>query len=353
MQDHISAPLDWGQSQPSEIALRRLMAKHPKLTRWGLMNLSDRDYGRARAELPAYPEEYRIACEFILAGMPGVPAGEALPFLLAQTPRRGMGRGHLSRMVLRLKRRDNRRSARVRLGGPTGAAECLAQAAERFSMNALGSRPSMVSVEQARGFLAALAAGETAFTFQTFDDSGAKRRELARVIHGTLEERLDKLTRLSALGAGVFMTANRTDLRGRREANIVAVRALFVDLDGAPIPDLNRLGLLAHILVETSPGRFHLYWLVKGVARTEFTALQKRLAALLGGDPSVIDLPRVMRLPGFPHQKNHAGPHMVRFWENESLAPYEANAFRAKLSVAEKNCAPQPNPNYSQPSRAD
>jgi putative DNA primase/helicase len=48
-----------------------------------------------------------------------------------------------------------------------------------------------------------------------------------------------------------------------------------------------------------------------------------------------------MRLPGFPHQKNLAGPHMVRFWENKSLAPYESNALRAKLSAAEKNCAPK------------
>jgi hypothetical protein len=72
MEDYNSAPLDQGQSQPSEIALRRLMAEHPKLTRWGLMNLSDPDYGRARAELTAHPEEYRIAGEFIHAGMPGV-----------------------------------------------------------------------------------------------------------------------------------------------------------------------------------------------------------------------------------------------------------------------------------------
>jgi hypothetical protein len=59
-------------AQPSGLALWRLMAAHPKLTRWGLMNLSDPDYGRARAELAAHPEEFQTASEFIHAGMPGV-----------------------------------------------------------------------------------------------------------------------------------------------------------------------------------------------------------------------------------------------------------------------------------------
>jgi RepB DNA-primase from phage plasmid len=204
-----------------------------------------------------------------------------------------------------------------------------------------GPSPFAIDTESARGFLDALAPGEAAFTFQTFDDTNAKRRNLARVIHGNFDEQCSELARLSALGAGVFVTANRTDLKGRREANVLAVRALFVDLDGSPIPDLNRLGLPAHILVETSPGRFHLYWFVKGVERAEFTAMQKRLAAIMGGDSSVCDLPRVMRLPGFPHQKDPADPHMVRSWTNEPLAPYEANALRAKLSAAEKNRAPK------------
>ena len=47
------------------------------------------------------------------------------------------------------------------------------------------------SVLNRRAIPPALALGETLFTFQTFDDSGAKRRGLARVMHGTREELLD------------------------------------------------------------------------------------------------------------------------------------------------------------------
>jgi hypothetical protein len=95
-------------------------------------------------------------------------------------------------------------------------------------VTALGPSPFAIDTDSARGFLGALAPGEAAFTFQTFDDTDAKRRNLARVIHGAFDEACSELTRLSALGAGVFMTANRTDLKGRREANVIAVRALFV-----------------------------------------------------------------------------------------------------------------------------
>ena len=166
--------------------------------------------------------------------------------------------------------------------------------------------------------------------------TGRDGPELARVTHGSLAERLSELSPLSALGAGVFVTVNWTDLKGRREANIVAVRALFADLDGAPLSVLKRLSLLPHIIAMTSPSRFHVYWRVNGVETAEFAGLQKRLAALLGSDPSVCDLPRVMRLPGFPHQKDPAAPHLVWFQAREHSGPHEADAFRAALAAAER-----------------
>jgi hypothetical protein len=40
---------------------------------------------------------------------------------------------------------------------------------------------------------------------------------------------------LNREGAGVFVTVNETDLKGRTAKNITSVRAVFVDLDGAPL----------------------------------------------------------------------------------------------------------------------
>jgi hypothetical protein len=155
----------------------------------------------------------------------------------------------------------------------------------------------------ARVFLRALGGGVS--TFQTFDDCAARKdRTLARVLHGTIEEHFAGLECLNNRGAGIFVTVNRTDGKGRERNNIVGVRAVFVDLDGVSPDPVLRWALVPHLVVESSPSRFHGYWLVdQTVALTEFTGLQKKLAKLFGGDPKVHDLSRVMRLPGFVHRK--------------------------------------------------
>ena len=94
------------------------------------------------------------------------------------------------------------------------------------------------------------------FTFQTFDDrKSGKNSSLARVLHGTLAEHANALTDLNNRGAGVFVTVNKTDLRGRKLENIVSVRALFVDLDGAPLTPILDSQVEPNIIVESSPGR--------------------------------------------------------------------------------------------------
>jgi hypothetical protein len=136
-------------------------------------------------------------------------------------------------------------------------------------------------------------------TFQAFDDSPAKRTDLARILHGTLPECAQKLIALNEYGAGIFVTVNETDLKGRKIENVVAVRALFVDADG---PLTVSWALEPDILVQ-SGGGLHAYWTVTNAPLEAFTPAQKRLAAYYGTDPKVSDLPRVMRLPGFFHLK--------------------------------------------------
>ena len=62
-------------------------------------------------------------------------------------------------------------------------------------------------------------------------------------------------------------------------------------------------GLLPTMVVSSSPGRWHAYWLISDCPLETFGPTQQRLASMFNGDPSVIDLPRVMRLPGFYHLK--------------------------------------------------
>jgi hypothetical protein len=162
--------------------------------------------------------------------------------------------------------------------------------------------PMAPDLKMAKRFLQLLDPKATAFTFQTLDDNhDRKSAKLNKVLHGSLEKHWQTLTSLSKQGAGVFVTINETDFSGRKEANIKRVRAIFVDTDGAPQEPIDEYS--PHIVVETSPGRYHNYWLVKDCPLTEFKEAQIQMIEAWDTDKSINDLTRIMRLPGFPHQK--------------------------------------------------
>lgn len=148
-----------------------------------------------------------------------------------------------------------------------------------------------------------------------FDDTG-QDTSLARTLHGPLYKKRQRLAQLNSRGCGVFVTPNviAPDTR-RLTENVIRIRALFADADDPErLPEvksaIRRLGLQPSIVVESSPGKRHFYWLTDDCPLGEFAAAQKALAAALGTDPSVHDLPRVMRLPGFIHRKG--APSMTR-----------------------------------------
>jgi hypothetical protein len=153
-------------------------------------------------------------------------------------------------------------------------------------------------------------------TFQTFSETGNSVPNLARVLHGSFSAHVDRLIDLNQRAAGIFVMVNSGDLRGRREANVVAVRAAFVDLDGAPLELLGDSPVKPHIIVESSANRYHAYWVLEGCPLEAFKPLQKALATRFHGDPRVCDLPRVMRLPGFYHRK--ADPFLTHVISNDA-----------------------------------
>jgi hypothetical protein len=172
------------------------------------------------------------------------------------------------------------------------------------------------NLAQAQQYSVALAPNGI-FTFQAFDDKISKKRTLNRVLHGTLDQHADELIRLNLAGAGIFVMVNEGDgvvhtgkKTCRTNDNVKRIRSVFCDLDGAPLEPILQAPLEPHIIVESSPGKWHAYWLTSDTSLDEFKGMQKALAAKYSGDPSVCDLARVMRLPGFYHQKGE--PFMTR-----------------------------------------
>lgn len=168
------------------------------------------------------------------------------------------------------------------------------------------------------------------FTFQTFSDKESDKRTFmgedgsqktydpnAHVFHGTLEEHGLTLGMLNLRGVGVFVMINEGDgvvhdgfKTCRTRASVVAVRSLFVDLDGAPLEPVMASALPPDAVVESSPGRWHAYWLARGLPLHDFKRRQQQIAQKFNGDSQVCDLPRVMRIPGFYHHKRE--PFMSR-----------------------------------------
>lgn len=164
-----------------------------------------------------------------------------------------------------------------------------------------------------------LIAGNTLVSFQTFGEPDHKTG-LAKILHGSLRQHHAELARLNDRGAGVFFMVNRGTGKGRAVADVTQVRAVFVDLDGAPLQPVLDGPLRPHATVESSPGKFHAYWAVEGVPLGDFRWIQHELAAKFGGDKVVKDLARVMRLPGFLHRKGT--PFRTRILEIEQRPRY-------------------------------
>ena len=196
-----------------------------------------------------------------------------------------------------------------------------------------------IDLPEAERFLTLLDEEAEAFTFQTFADSPKTQAEekerkakgapllLAHTFNGTLEQHAAKLERYNRMDAGVFVTINRTDLKGRKADNVKAVRAVFADTDGAPLEPIRNCSIEPHIIVESSEGKWHPYWLTDDLALAQFEGVQGRIADTFGTDASVKDLSRVLRLPGFYHRK--ADPFMVRIIHDNGGLPYSADKILA------------------------
>jgi putative DNA primase/helicase len=192
--------------------------------------------------------------------------------------------------------------------------------------------------DAAERFLTALDPKQIWHTFQVFDDDyDRKDEELGRILDGSLKLKWDALCRFQKKGAGAFVTVNVTDGAGRKKDNITNVRGVFVDLDGEPLPAT--FHVKPHIIVESSPGRWHVYFLVKDCPLDQFESIQKRLIKHYKSDPRIHDLPRVMRLPGLFHQKVKDGkrsmPFRSRLVEAHSHDPYTVEQVTERLPTIE------------------
>ena len=153
---------------------------------------------------------------------------------------------------------------------------------------------------QARAFLKMLDPDTDQFRFRQLPDN-AKSKVRSRNLDGTFKAVLPKLQWASDTGGGAFVVVNEG---GQKDSEINRVRAVFADTDGAPLEPIVE-ALKPHMVVESSPRNYHAYWLTESdFPLDQFTPVQLAIARKYGTDKKVCNLSRVMRMPGFSHNKN-------------------------------------------------
>lgn len=165
-----------------------------------------------------------------------------------------------------------------------------------------------VDLSSAARFLDALGGQPQAHTFIVFPEGTA---DLApRIRHGTLAELGQLLKTCNDRGGGISVTVAQTDGQGRTLGNMVAPRALFLDLDpekgsdaaGVPLPNFGRTHWPSAI-VRTRRGWHVYWWLAEGQPWEAWEAMQLALARKWGGDLAMLDRTKALRVPGFWHHK--------------------------------------------------
>jgi len=192
---------------------------------------------------------------------------------------------------------------------------------------------SQPNKEIAAAYLKVLDPNATQFTFRWIDDN--KDRNLPVVIEsGTLDEMFPTLVEKNQQGYGIFVNVQETDGEGGASANITRIRTVFQELDETP-PD--NPSIQPHIIVSSSPGKFHNYYLTENMSSDQYDDLYQRMVDHYGSDPGANSIARVLRVPGFYHQKVDASkgltgdPHLVTFFSFGNSPKYTVDTLQDVL----------------------
>ena len=162
----------------------------------------------------------------------------------------------------------------------------------------------------------------------------------------SIDECYQELYSHNQSGLSIFFTVNDLDQnldpdKHRTKKMVTNCRAIFMDADDPQSAPLDSFSLEPSIIVETSKGKYHYYWLTSTNDFEEWDAIQRQLIADYNGDKQAKDLARYLRLPGFYHLKDKKNPYLVRViggnFEYYSWTEITDNFPKAEVSGSDAN----------------
>ena len=180
----------------------------------------------------------------------------------------------------------------------------------------------------AKFFLQRLDPNAEEFVYRTFSDTPYTRQPgkdpLERELQGSLRNCWKQLVELNQRGAVICVRVNIRSLANPIPDKEEYIRALFIDDDSLRAQP-RRFPLDPQLSVESSPGKYHYYWLTTGLDLTLFPILQKLLADTYHTDHRVFDIKQAMQLTGFWRRKDPKQPRLPRLVDYNDNAPYSAS----------------------------
>ena len=165
---------------------------------------------------------------------------------------------------------------------------------------------------------------------------------------GMIPTRPEDRAKFNAQGFGIFHTVNEFG-SARRIEHLKNIRAWAVDIDDGSKDDqlrrIERSPLIPSTVVESKRG-FHVYWRAKAATVKFFKIIVRRIVEFLRGDKNAMDLARVLRTPGFWHQKSPSEPFLVQVVHRHPVAYTERQMLEAFPPSAEEFKEQKPKPEY-------
>ena len=169
-----------------------------------------------------------------------------------------------------------------------------------------------------------------------------------------LDTLLPELTDAQKRGWGVFfmvsdgdgVPTSPTNPNCRSERNVTALNCCFMDMDNpSPTFDPQTITPQPHLVVQSSPGKYHCYWLISPVLKDRhvtktWQAIQQALALKYGAD-CLTDTCRVLRVPGYYHLKGD--PTLVKLLTDNDLPLYELETLATLTNAHDLPDSPNPN----------